>query len=255
MKSLLYSPIAFLILKGVDAHYLFGRLIANNVITPQFEYVREIAPVYSGVDTTRTYPFYDVLSPDFRCNRNATTTGSKTKTVTVAAGSEIGFHVGDLSVSGGPASLRIFHVGPGSIWLSKAPGALETYEGDGDWFKIASVTSKPGGNYYDWYLYDMTSWNVTIPSTTPPGQYLLRIEHIYPRPDKRERPDQPLVPDTQFFISCAQIEITGEGGGTPGPLVRIPGVYQLHQADVFFDSSGMFDVTKYVAPYPPVWAG
>ena len=29
----------------------------------------------------------------------------------------------------------------------------------------------------------------------------------------------------QFYISCGQVEITGGGNGTPGPLVEIPGVY------------------------------
>ena len=29
----------------------------------------------------------------------------------------------------------------------------------------------------------------------------------------------------QFYLSCGQVEITGGGNGTPGPLVSIPGVY------------------------------
>lgn len=29
----------------------------------------------------------------------------------------------------------------------------------------------------------------------------------------------------QFYIGCAQVEVTGGGSGTPGPLVAIPGVY------------------------------
>lgn len=29
----------------------------------------------------------------------------------------------------------------------------------------------------------------------------------------------------QFYISCGQVEVTGGGSGTPGPLVAIPGVY------------------------------
>lgn len=29
----------------------------------------------------------------------------------------------------------------------------------------------------------------------------------------------------QFYISCGQVQVTGGGSGTPGPLVSIPGVY------------------------------
>lgn len=29
----------------------------------------------------------------------------------------------------------------------------------------------------------------------------------------------------QFYLSCGQVEVTGGGSGTPGPLVAIPGVY------------------------------
>jgi len=37
---------------------------------------------------------------------------------------------------------NIAHPGPGQAYLSRALGALETYRGDGDWFKIASVLAK-----------------------------------------------------------------------------------------------------------------
>lgn len=30
----------------------------------------------------------------------------------------------------------------------------------------------------------------------------------------------------QFYISCAQINVTGGGAGTPGPLVAFPGAYK-----------------------------
>ena len=29
----------------------------------------------------------------------------------------------------------------------------------------------------------------------------------------------------QFYVGCAQVNVVGGGGGTPGPLVSIPGVY------------------------------
>lgn len=35
-------------------------------------------------------------------------------------------------------------MGPAQMYLSKAPGALEDYEGDGEWFKIGSMGSRDG---------------------------------------------------------------------------------------------------------------
>lgn len=36
----------------------------------------------------------------------------------------------------------ISHTGPGMAYLSKAPGSLEIYRGDGDWFKIGELSAK-----------------------------------------------------------------------------------------------------------------
>ena len=40
------------------------------------------------------------------------------------------------------------HQGPGQIYLSKAPGAIEDYEGDGEWFKIA-LSGASDGMHWD----------------------------------------------------------------------------------------------------------
>jgi hypothetical protein len=60
---------------------------------------------------------------------------------------------------------------------------------------------------------------VNIPSSTPAGEYLLRIEHIALHQASQ-------VNGAQFYISCAQIKVTGGGNGTPGPLVAFPGAYK-----------------------------
>jgi Auxiliary Activity family 9 (formerly GH61) len=66
--------------------------------------------------------------------------------------------------------------------------------------------------------------NFTIPLTTPPGKYLLRVEHLYVRP---------AFNTTQFYIECAQIEVLGPKGGreartpTPEYMVKFPGAYEL----------------------------
>jgi hypothetical protein len=93
-----------------------------------------------------------------------------------------------------------------------------------------------------------SQWNFTIPATTPPGQYLLRWEHIFPN-----------AYDAQYYVNCAHVEVVNDGPvGTPGPLVKIPGVYTRGQKDVYF-SSYDYGVPRnldgFVPPKPEVWRG
>jgi hypothetical protein len=85
----------------------------------------------------------DILTTGFRCGRSAHSTGNLTSTATVIAGSKVGFQVGNIAVQDPPYVPRIFHQGPLSFWLSKSTtNELSQYQGDGEWFKIGSVTSR-----------------------------------------------------------------------------------------------------------------
>src|SRR5690606_19179048 len=64
-----------------------------------------------------------------------------------------------------------------------------------------------------------TQWTFKLPSSTPSGQYLLRMEHIGLHGASG-------TGGAQFYISCAQINVTGGGNGNPGPLVALPGAYR-----------------------------
>lgn len=91
-------------------------------------------------------------------------------------------------------------------------------------------------------------WNFTIPATTPPGSYLLRWEVIFPN-----------QVDAQFYVNCAHVQVVNDGVvGIPGPLVKIPGLYERGQKDVYFSSydygiGGSLD--GFVPPKPEVWRG
>ena len=57
-----------------------------------------------------------------------------------------------------------------------------------------------------------------------------------------------------MIISCAQVKVTGGGSGTPGPTVKIPGVYKQDDAAVNFSIWG--SQTEYnLIPGPQVWTG
>ncbi|KAI0192515.1 glycoside hydrolase [Astrocystis sublimbata] len=249
-----------------NAHYVFGRLILDGKWTDTFEYVREIAPEPvrgSPEDWGMPYPLERPDHPDMRCGRNASLPFAPVKTATVNAGDRVGFGIGGGSWPGDKGA-TMFHAGPAFAWLSKAPtNDLQTYAGDGDWFKILSVTGRTeqsmdyslpeNEKYYDevdsvWGTLYLDSYNFTIPKTTPPGHYLLRYEHIRPGGG-----------GVQWYVNCAHVEIVNTNTdkiGTPGPMAKIPGVYTKGQPDLWFSSYDPdFNIDEYKGPEPEVWEG
>ncbi|KAF3056224.1 extracellular glycosyl hydrolase family 78 protein [Daldinia childiae] len=222
---------------------------------------REISPVPdTDPDLALVSPNTDPDSLDLRCGRNASLPFSQVKTATVQAGDVIGFGAGEPM---GDTKATMYHPGIGSAWLSKSPiDDLQKYAGDGDWFKILSVTGRTeqsldyslpeNSRYYDqyksvWGTFRLDSYNFTIPKTTPPGKYLLRFEHYFPN-----------IIDTQFYVNCAHVEIVNPDTevGTPGPLVDIPGVYTRGQPDVYFNYFDLqFNISTFTGPEPSVWSG
>lgn len=69
----------------------------------------------------------------------------------------------------------------------------------------------------DWCTWDKARVRFTIPKDTPSGQYLVRLEHIAMHGVQSG--------DTEFYFECAQIEVVNGRQGRPGPLVKIPGLY------------------------------
>lgn len=87
---------------------------------------------------------------------------------------------------------------------------------------------------------------VTIPKSLPSGDYLLRVEHI--------GLDSAMFPGAEFFVSCAQITVTGGGSGNPGPLVSFPGAYSPTDPGIKYNIWAPFP-TSYTLPGPAVWSG
>ncbi|KAG5649535.1 hypothetical protein H0H81_003265, partial [Sphagnurus paluster] len=172
----------------VSAHYIFNTLIHGSQTST--------AAVRQPQNNSPVKP---VTSNDMRCNVNP---GHATQTVTVEAGSTIGFKV---------LNTTIYHKGPAAIYLGKAPGAASNWDGSGNhWFKIAQwgATFEP----FSFTDLGMTQLTTTIPKNTPSGEYLVRVEQI----------GLHVVPP-ESFMSCAQIKIVNGGSGNPSPTVSIPG--------------------------------
>jgi hypothetical protein len=55
-------------------------------------------------------------------------------------------------------------------------------------------------------------------------------------------------------VGCAQINVSGGGSGTPGPLVSFPGAYTGYEPGILIDIYNLpSNFTGYVPPGPPVW--
>ncbi|KAF2671583.1 hypothetical protein BT63DRAFT_467679 [Microthyrium microscopicum] len=219
----------------IEAHYIFSKLHVNGKqVGSDFTYVRKNSNSYQP-----TFPT-SLNSPNMRCNSGASQ-GGATQTYTVAAGSKVGFSLWS-------AGKKIEHPGPAFIWMSKAPGNASTYDGSGDWFKIfeAGVCGSNPHNDGDWCTWYKPMIEATIPLSTPPGDYLVRPEQIGLHQAQDGK--------AQFYMECAQIRVTGTGGGKPGPTVKIPG-YLTASSPAITYNKWKASPGAYHLPPPAVWTG
>lgn len=218
-----------------DAHYIFNILYVNGQRQGgEYTYVRRNSNSYNPA-------FPDIVSTnDLRCNVGARP--GNTQTYNVKAGDKIGVKVFNNEV--------IEHPGPGLIYMSQAPQgvSLNTYDGSGDWFKVYETGLCRGAGNVDgnWCSYGKDRLEFTIPPKTPPGEYLVRVEHIGLHEGHRNR--------AQFYIECLQLKIDGPGGGTPAPLVKIPGIYKANDPGIAYDKWSS-NPKPYIMPGPQVWDG
>jgi len=203
----------------VSGHYIFQQLTANNVKNPAYTYIRK--------NTNNNSPVTDLASNDLRCNVGGATGGS-TGTVSLAAGAAISF----------TADQTVYHQGPVSVYMAKAPGTAASFDGSGNvWFKILDIGPKfPGGT---WDLKQTYTFN--LPKCIPSGDYLVRIQSL-----AIHNPGS----TPQFYISCAQVTINGGGSTDLGPKVAIPGAFK--STDPGYTANIYNGFTSYTVPGPPV---
>ncbi|KAF9468449.1 glycoside hydrolase [Collybia nuda] len=206
-----------LVAQCASAHYIWTTLIAGDSTSSRA--VRK---------PQNNMPIKPVTSTDMRCNVNPF---PASETVTVSAGSTIGFQLDG----------TVYHPGPAAIYLGKAPGSAASWDGSGaNWFKIAEwgATFNP----FVFASLGKARLTTTIPNNVPSGEYLVRIEqlglHITP---------------PESFVSCAQIKVTNGGSGNP-PKVSIPGYIGISDHNVNIDIYWPVP-TSYKVPGPSVWRG
>ncbi|KAF5354816.1 hypothetical protein D9756_005635 [Leucocoprinus leucothites] len=201
-----------------SAHYIWNTLIAGSTTSS--------AAVRQPVNNS---PVTSVTSNDVRCNVNP---GAASAVVDVAPGATVGFKLDN----------TLYHQGPAAIYLGKAPGSVSSWDGSGsNWFKIAEwgATFNP----FSFTDVNQSQLTTTIPSNTPSGEYLIRIEQVALH----------VAGAPQWYISCAQIRITGSGSGNP-PKVSIPGYASA--SDPGLTVNIYYPIpTSYTVPGPRPWRG
>ncbi|KAF8656154.1 hypothetical protein AX16_002723 [Volvariella volvacea WC 439] len=209
-----------LLAQTASAHYIWTTLIAGST--------RSTAAVRQPLNNSPV-ELNAVNSNNIRCNVNPR---AATETVSVASGSTIGFVLDN----------TIYHQGPAAIYLGKAPSTAASWDGSGaNWFKIAEwgATFNP----FKFTTENVNTLTTTIPANTPPGEYLVRIEQI----------GLHVAGAPQWYISCAQIRITGSGSGNP-PKVSIPGYVSASDPGLTVNIYNPVP-TSYRVPGPAVWRG
>ncbi|KAI1171384.1 glycoside hydrolase family 61 protein [Nemania sp. FL0916] len=208
--------------QSASGHYIFQTLNKGGSGGTAYQYVRR--------NTNMNSPVTDLASNDMRCNVGGATGGS-TSTLALNAGDQFTFTLDQ----------AVYHQGPVSLYMSKAPSTAATYDGSGDWFKIYDWGPKFGGGSAQWTM--TASYSGTIPTCIPAGEYLLRIQSL-----AIHNPGA----TPQWYISCGQVKVSGSGSKTPSPTAKIPGAFKAtdpgYTANIYNPS-----FTSYTVPGPAVF--
>ncbi|KAG7406065.1 glycosyl hydrolase family 61-domain-containing protein [Fusarium sp. MPI-SDFR-AT-0072] len=211
------------LVQSTSAHYIFQQLSVGSTKYPIFQYIRQ--------NSNYNSPVTDLDSNDLRCNVGAS--GTNTQTVGVKAGDSITFTL----------DTAVYHQGPISVYMSKAPSSASSYDGSGGWFKIKDWGPTFSGSTSTWPMY--LSYTFNLPACIANGEYLLRIQSL-----GIHNPWPAGIP--QFYISCAQISVSGGGSTVPSNQVKIPGAFK--ETDPGYTANIYSNFNSYTIPGPAVFS-
>ncbi|CAK7210937.1 hypothetical protein SCUCBS95973_000961 [Sporothrix curviconia] len=198
-----FSALLLTAVANAAPHYTFPHIQG----TADWQSVRITANHYSNGPVT------DVTSDAIRCYQLTPGGGGSTSTSAVKAG-------GSVTWSANP---NIYHPGALSAYMAKVPEGqtLAGWDGSGAvWFKVYQDMPTVAGSQMTWPSQNKASVSFTVPSCIESGDYLFRIEHVALHSASR-------AGGAQFYISCAQISVTGGSGAKkPTDLVAFPGAYK-----------------------------
>ncbi|KAI0682468.1 glycoside hydrolase family 61 protein [Cerioporus squamosus] len=216
MKLLAFSAVLFL--SGcASAHTIFQKLYVNGVDQGELTGIR--APDYDG-------PITDVNSNDIICNGgiNPYHQPVSKAVVNVPAGASVTaewHHTLNQVANDAADPIDASHKGPIITYLAKIPDATQSSVTGLQWFKIHQdgLTASDQTWGVDRLIKNKGKVSFTIPSCIASGQYLLRHEIIALHAASS-------YPGAQFYMECAQINITGGSGAKSPATVSFPGAYK-----------------------------
>ncbi|KAK0106121.1 hypothetical protein ONS95_004623 [Cadophora gregata] len=214
-----------------SAHSIFQQIVAGGTEYGIGVGIRK--PDYNG-------PINDVTSNDIACNGGPNPTTPSNQIINVVAGETVKarWRHSDALV------IDASHKGPVMAYLKKVNNALTDTGVGGGWFKIEEAGYNPSTG--TWAVDDLIAangyQNIRIPSCLPNGQYLLRAEII-----ALHGAGSPA--GAQFYMECAQINVSG-GSGTASPAtVSLPGAYSANDPGILV-SIYYPPLTSYTIPGP-----
>ncbi|KAK3207445.1 hypothetical protein GRF29_103g1042563 [Pseudopithomyces chartarum] len=175
-------------------------------------------------------PIQNVNDGNFACNSGFHTPVSST-IINVKAGDRVGTQwghvIGGAQFSGDKDHpIAASHKGPTIFYLAKVDNAASASGQGLKWFKIAEDGLDGSGKWGVDRMIANGGWvDFQIPSCVAPGQYLLRTEIIALHSATQQG-------GAQFYIGCAQINISGSGSSTGGQTVSFPGAYSANDPGI-----------------------
>ncbi|KAK3995720.1 family 61 putative glycoside hydrolase [Cladorrhinum sp. PSN332] len=206
----------------VSGHYIFQQFGVGSQKFSLYQHIRK--------NNNHNSPVTSLSDTNLRCNVGGAS-GAGTTVANVKAGDSFTFYLDQ----------AVYHQGPISLYMSKAPGSVQDYDGSGDWFKIYDWGPSFNGGSSSWPM--RNSYQYNIPKCIKDGEYLLRIQSL-----GIHNPGS----TPQFYVSCAQINVTGGGNATPSPTVKIPGAFKA--SDPGYTANIYNNFKSYVVPGPSVFS-
>jgi hypothetical protein len=152
------------------------------------------------------------------------------------------------------ADTPVYHQGPVSFYMTKVASAA-TADGSTPWFKIKDLGPTFSGGQAKWPM--AKTYSVQVPACLAAGEYLMRIQQlgIHNPGGAPQFYISGFLPSFErvvadVFEGCAQLKVTGGGGRTPSPTVRIPGAFKA--SDPGYRANIYNNFHNYTIPGPPV---
>ncbi|CAE6458901.1 unnamed protein product [Rhizoctonia solani] len=215
MKAQAIAASLVLLSAQAAAHTIFQELYVNGVSAGHLKGIRH--PNSNG-------PITDVTSNNVICNGgvNPLVTPFDKTVIDVPAGATITHEwhhsLNGADPSGGDDPIAASHLGPVMVYLAKVPDATQETMTGLKWFKIAEDGLDANGKWgVNRFIESGGKASAVIPKCIPSGHYLLRAEIIGLH-------EASSYPGAQFYMECAQINVTGGGNASPA-TVSFPGAY------------------------------